>query len=250
MADQTVTMFSPDGGQKPLELWDPIPAASVASGEPVQTGNEHLNINKGNPVAGVWTCSPWESVPAPYDVHEFMIVLEGSIIIEHENGNVQTFGAGESFAMPKGMPCVWRQTEDVRKYYFIFDDPSGAESDNPAALDAIRVVVPATLPQIDAGDAAQFIGDVPTMGLESVMVDPTGQFQVGIWESTPMQRQPATIARSEIMHILEGSGSITNADGVVFNFKAGDTFLVPIGMGYQWHNTEYVKKIFCALTPS
>ena len=250
MTDQTVIMFSPDGGQKPLEPWDPIAAASVASGEAAQTGNEYLSINEGSLVAGVWTCSPWVSVPAPYDVHEFMIVLEGHIIIEHENGNVQSFGPGESFAIPKGTPCVWKQTEDVRKYYFIFDDPSGAESANPTALDAIRVVVPETLPKMDAGDAAQYIGEAPTMGLESVMVDPTGQFQVAIWESTPMQRKPATIARSEIMHILEGSGSITNADGVVFNFKAGDTFLVPIGMGYQWHNTEYVKKIFCALTPS
>ena len=52
------------------------------------------------------------------------------------------------------------------------------------------------------------------------------------------------------MHILEDSGTITNADGVVFEFSAGDTFLVPIGMGYQWHNTEHVKKFFCAFTPS
>ena len=250
MADQTVIMFNPDGGEKPLEPWDPMPASFVAAGNPLETGNEYLNVGNGELTAGVWTCSPWESVPGPYSVNEFMIVLEGHIIIEHENGNVQTFGPGSSFALPKGAPCIWRQTEDVRKYYFIFDDPSGAKPDNPAALDAIRVVVPESLPQIDAGDPSQFIGDVPTMGLESVMLDPTGQFQVGIWESSPMQRQPATIARSEIMHILEGSGSITNADGVAFNFKAGDTFLVPIGMGYQWHNTEYVKKIFCALTPN
>ena len=32
-------------------------------------------------------------------------------------------------------------------------------------------------------------------------------------------------------------------------FKAGDTFMVPIGMGYQWQNDEYVKKIFCSYTP-
>ncbi len=64
-----------------------------------------------------------------------------------------------------------------------------------------------------------------------------------------MQRVPATLARSKLMIILEGSGSITNADGVVFNFKAGDTLLVPVGMGYQWLNTEYVKKVFCSYTP-
>ena len=51
------------------------------------------------------------------------------------------------------------------------------------------------------------------------------------------------------MHILEGSGSITNADGVIFEFSAGDTFLVPIGMGYQWHNDTPVKKFVCSYTP-
>ena len=71
----------------------------------------------------------------------------------------------------------------------------------------------------------------------------------GVWDCSPMQRVPATIERSELMHILEGSGSITNADGVIFNFKAGDTFLVSVGMGYQWKNDEYVKKVFCSYTP-
>ena len=51
------------------------------------------------------------------------------------------------------------------------------------------------------------------------------------------------------MHILQGSGSITNGDGVVFEFKAGDTFLVPVGMGYKWSSGEYVKKLFCSYTP-
>ena len=59
------------------------------------------------------------------------------------------------------------------------------------------------------------------------------KFSAGIWECSPMQRVPATLARSELMHILEGSDTITNADGIIFELQAGDTFLVPIGMGYQ-----------------
>jgi len=63
--------------------------------------------------------------------------------------------------------------------------------------------------------------------------DPEGKFDVGLWDSSPMKRVTSTINRSELMHILQGSGSINNADGVVFNFKAGDTFLVPVSMGKQ-----------------
>ncbi len=47
------------------------------------------------------------------------------------------------------------------------------------------------------------------------------------------------------MHLLEGSVTITNGDGVARTFSAGDTFLVPQGMTYQWDSVGYVKKIFC-----
>ncbi len=87
------------------------------------------------------------------------------------------------------------------------------------------------------------------MGMNVLYQDPGGKFIAGVWESTPMTRVASTIERSELMHIIAGSGSITNADGVVFNFQAGDTFLVPVGMGYQWQNDEYVKKLFCSYTP-
>ena len=105
---------------------------------------------------------------------------------------------------------------------------------------------PFWMPQV----RSMFIGTFGRVCLRSVRCqDPSGRFLAGIWDSTPMTRAPSTIARSELMHILEGSGSITNADGVVFEFGAGDTFLVPIGMGYQWHCNEYVKKLFCSYTP-
>ena len=46
-----------------------------------------------------------------------------------------------------------------------------------------------------------------------------------------MKRVANEIELYELMHILEGSSSITNANGLVFNFKAGDTFMMPVGLG-------------------
>lgn len=121
------------------------------------------------------------------------------------------------------------------------------DSDNHPDLDAILVDLSATLPRVENQDAGAYLSEIPDMGHLTLFKDSSGQMEVGIWECTPMQRKPATLVRSELMHILQGSGSITNADGVVFEFHAGDTFLV--GMGYQWQNVEYVKKVFCSLTP-
>lgn len=249
MADLTVIKYDrngdPDYG---LHDWGAYPPEILQSGAPVQKGHSYLDTASSIFSSGVWDCTAHELLPGPYDVDEFMIVLEGSIIIEHESGQTDRFRAGESFIIPKGTPCSWKQDEYTRKFYAIHDDPDIPLQADPD-LNAIRVDPNAELPIVSGHDPAMYESEVPDMGLLALYKDPSGRFLAGVWDCSPMKRIAGTIERSELMHILEGSGSITNADGVVFNFKAGDTFMVPVGMGYQWQNDEYVKKIFCSYTP-
>ncbi len=250
MADQTVIEFSPNGpDNNGLGEWEPYPDSVIVSGDAIQHGDKYFNIDNGRLYAGVWDCTACELVPGPYEVDEFMIVLEGAIEIAHQSGHSQVFSAGHSFALPRGVPCTWKQSGYARKFFVIFENPSPMDGSETSDLDAIRVDQSASLPRVENQDPGAYLSDIPDMGHLTVFKDASGQMEVGIWECSPMQRKPATLARSELMHILEGSGTITNADGVVFEFSAGDTFLVPIGMGYQWHNQEYVKKVFCAFTP-
>jgi uncharacterized cupin superfamily protein len=248
MADQTVIVFDRDGDPETgLQEWEPIDPATLASGNPRQRGHIYFSTAGERLTAGVWDCTPFSEKRGPYSVDEFMILLEGSLDIENEDGTLQTFRAGEGFVIPKGAVLQWRQGEYLRKFWMIHDNPDSA----PAApgLTALLADAEAPLPAVTGLDPAPFVGDVPEMGQRNLYQDPSGRFLAGIWECSPMQRKPTTIERSELMHIVEGSGSITNADGVVFEFSAGDTFLVPIGMGYQWQNHEYVKKLFCSYTP-
>jgi uncharacterized cupin superfamily protein len=247
MADQTVIKYDRNAEPAGLQQWEAYPVETVKSGNPVQNGHTYLDNDNGVFTSGVWDVTPHELVPGPYDVDEMMIVLEGSIIIEHESGSSQRFRAGDSFIIPKGTPCTWRQDEYARKYWAIYDSNTGLEADPD--LDAILINADAELPSMGQQDPAMYESEVPEMGMLVLYRDPTEKFLAGVWDSTPMKRKPGTIERSELMHILEGSGSITNADGVVFNFNAGDTFMVPVGMGYQWESHEYVKKIFCSYTP-
>jgi uncharacterized cupin superfamily protein len=249
MADLSVIKYDrngdPDYG---LHDWGAYPPEMLRSGEPLQKGHTYLDTASSIFSSGVWDCTAHELLPGPYDVDEFMLVLEGSIIIEHESGHSDRFSAGESFIIPKGTPCSWKQDEYTRKFWAIHDDPDiPLQADS--ALSAIRVDPNAALPIVSGHDPAMYESEVPDMGLLALYRDPSGRFLAGLWDCSPMKRVATTIERSELMHILEGSGSITNADGVVFNFSAGDTFMVPVGMGYQWQNDEYVKKIFCSYTP-
>jgi len=247
MADQTVIVFDRDGDPETgLQTWDPMDPASLASAPPVQRGHVYFSSAAERLTAGVWDRTPFEEKRAPYPVDEFMILLEGALDIENEDGSIQTFRAGEGFVIPRGAVLRWQQSVYLRKFWMIHDDPNAAPA---AGLSALRMEPDAPLTPVSGLEQAPFLGEIPRMGLNLVYQDPSGKFQAGIWDCTPMQRVPTTIERSELMHILAGRGSITNADGVVFEFAAGDTFLVPVGMGYQWHNTEYVRKLFCSYTP-
>lgn len=247
MVDQTVIKYYPNGPEdRGLSPWEEISDLFIKSGTPVQRGLEYFSTANGKLTSGVWDCTAHELNPEPYEVDEFMIVLEGSVHIDLDSGGTETFKAGESFVIPNGLPCSWRQSEYIRKYFVILESSSIDADSN--TRETIRVNPSADLPKITTHDATQYLSDVPDMGWLTLYKDASAQLEVGVWDCSPMKRVAVTIARNELMHILEGSGSITNADGVVFEFSAGDTFLVPIGMGYQWENSEYVKKVFCSFT--
>lgn len=249
MTDLTVIKFDPYGHPETgLQTWDPIPRDLITSGDPIQRGHQYFSTENDKITSGVWDCTAYTQIRGPYEVDEFMLVLEGSISIDDSAGNTQTFRAGDSFILPRGTDCVWKQSEYARKFYIIHDNPSSTTVENPEGLAPIRVDLSAELPRVAAHDESLYMGNIPDMGMNVLFADPTGKYIAGVWECSPMQRIPATFERSELMHILEGSGSITNADGIVFNFEAGDTFLVPAGMGYQWKNDEYVKKVFSSYT--
>ena len=248
MPDLQVIEFDRNGpADTGLQPWDPLPAEILQSGNPLQSGHTYHEIDGGVFTAGVWDCTEHQLLSSAYEVDEFMIVLEGSIIIEHDDGETRRFREGESFVIPRGTPCSWKQDEYVRKFWAIHAPNTELLGD--PALHAILADPHLPLAPVAGLEASDFETGIPEMGLISLYRDPTGSFEAGIWECSPMRRVPGRLARSELMHILEGNGSITNADGVVFEFGPGDTFLVPLGMGYQWCNETPVKKLFCSYTP-
>lgn len=249
MADLTVIKYDRKGDREyGMHDWGAYPPEALQSGNPEQNGHTYLDTASSIFYSGVWDATPHELQPGPYDVDEFMIVLAGSIIIEHESGESQRFRAGESFIIPKGAPITWKQDEYALKYFAIHDDPDiPLQADS--SLNAMLVNPKAELPAVTEQDPSMYESEVPEMGWLTLYKDPSGRFQAGVWDCSPMKRVATKIERSELMHILEGNGSITNADGEVFNFKKGDTFIVPVGMGYQWQNDSYVRKLFCNYTP-
>jgi len=51
-----------------------------------------------------------------YDSKEMCLILEGKIKVQTESEEVE-FGKGDFVIFPKGLKCVWKVLEPVRKLY-------------------------------------------------------------------------------------------------------------------------------------
>lgn len=245
MAAPRISLFDPN---VPLALWDEIPAADLESGAPVQHGHYYLPPDAYGMQAGVWDCTAMTTRAGPYSVNEFMLILEGEVHMLEADGTRTAIGPGESFIIPKGTDCQWIQPGYVRKFFVIFDDPSGKLVE-PAARRVIKIDPKAPLAPADAPDPATLIGPAPEWRDNTLFTDATGQWTVGIWHSTPFHRQPGPINRHELMHLLEGAVTLPDGEGGTKRYAAGDSFLVPLAAHYEWDSAEPVKKIFCSFTP-
>lgn len=54
---------------------------------------------------------PWH-----YDDTEHCLILEGKVTVTFENDEI-TFGAGDYVTFPKGLSCIWKIHEPVKKHY-------------------------------------------------------------------------------------------------------------------------------------
>ncbi len=245
MSVSEITKFETDGpAGEGLVEWDPISTDELIEGEPVQRGHMYYDNKDTGLCAGVWDCTPMTGKMEPYSVNEFMHVLEGDVTIVHEDGSELTVSAGESFVIPKGTICSWKQPNYIRKFFVIHDEASGAEAADPSALRAMKIDTATPLQPTDVPDPTIFEGDAPTQHEHTIYEDPTGQFIVGLWQSTPFERAAAPFNRCELMMPLEGSMTLMG-DGTETAFGPGDATFVPEGAPCGWRSNEDVKKVYC-----
>ena len=229
-----------------LEQWPDFPESEIASGSRAQRGHAWFEDKALGLSAGIWEAEANISHWMNYPVTEFMLVLEGEVVIVEETGETR-IGSGESFIIPKGLRCRWTQPGKVKKFFVIFEDSSGAASQGPLKvikLDPKVKLQPSTPPSADI-----LHSPVPTQHAHEYFEDATGQFTVGLWDTTGYHRKLSDFPRHELMHLFEGSVTFTDDKGGSQTFKAGDTFFVPLGTPNSWKSEGYLRKIYCIFQP-
>ena len=229
-----------------MEQWLDFPESEIASGSRAQRGHAWFEDKTIGLSAGIWEAEANISHWMNYPVTEFMLVLEGEVVIVEETGETR-IGSGESFIIPKGLRCRWTQPGKVKKFFVILEDSAGA---GPGPLKVIKVdpkvkLQPSTPPSADI-----LHSPVPKQHAHEYFEDATGKFTVGIWDTTGYHRKLLDFNRFELMHLLEGAVTFADDKGKSQTFKAGDTFFVPLGTPNSWKSEGYLRKIYCIFQPN
>ena len=175
--DQGIIRFDPEGppGQG-LEPMVEITPDMLVEGSASERCHNYYTSPSGLLTAGVWKCTAHTLEFGPYPVDEFMLVLDGSVNIVHEDGHEEIFRAGDAFVIPKGLPCQWKQTESIHKIYVILDDPETPIPDQPASNRAIRLSASEGLKKLELSNPENFEGGTPTQEDCSAFEDTTDRF--------------------------------------------------------------------------
>lgn len=202
-----------DPGKLALEPLDLDPAAFHS---PLPVQNYHLVFADEaiGMAVGIWDTTTMQEAFGPYPGDEYITVLEGSFSILDADGNAVTGHAGQSATFRNGIPVSWKQEGYLRKVYLTLMDP-GAGVPRIASAEGGVIVLDGT--PSGKGGRVVFRNDAGTMTVEH---------RVHAGTDLP----PAATDRHELCRNLSGEIVLTDGEGRLHRFAAGDHLFLPKGV--------------------
>jgi uncharacterized cupin superfamily protein len=239
-----------DTGMPAMEL----DQADFQGALPEQHLHEYFNDDELGLNAGVWTTTDMQEAFGPYPGDEMMWVLEGQVDMIDGDGKATHVNEGETFCIRNGIPISWKQVGFLRKFYITYADPK-ADPQNIDTADGGVIVLNAealqqAMEKMDTTDPFVIKGNPPVQHDSNAFTNDAGNLFIGMWDSTAFESEMLPFPCYEFVQLLEGEITITEQDGTVNVFVAGDVFLVPEGTVCSWKTTGYVKKFYCMLDTS
>ncbi len=71
-----------------------------------------------------------------------------------------------------------------------------------------------------------------------------GTVLAGVWECAPCREEIEAYPVNEMMTVVSGAVTLTNADGSSDTFRAGDTFFIAKGTKCVWEINEKLRKYY------
>ena len=93
-------------------------------------------------------------------------------------------------------------------------------------------------------DAEAFTGDERLELNHTFFATEDESILSGVWLCAPCKEEIESYPVHEMMTVISGSVTLTDADGQCQTFTAGDTFFIPKGTKCIWHITETLRKFY------
>ncbi|MEO1191348.1 MAG: cupin domain-containing protein [Pseudomonadota bacterium] len=195
---------------------------------------------------GVWTTTDMQEAFGPYPGDEFMLLLEGRVVMVDGDGGETAIETGQTFVLRNGIPISWKQEGFLRKLFLLYQNPAEAPPRVETAAGGILVLDPTT-PGADLTPVDDPIGGGQQRE-RVIFTNDAGSLTVGEWESSAFASQPQPYGVHEFVQLIEGAVTITELNGEEQQFQAGDVFFIPKGTHCGWRAEGPVRKYYVAVT--
>lgn len=98
----------------------PTPAHKCVSGQPLQTYQNYYKSEDGNLAAGIWSCEVG-TFTVNFTEHEYIHILNGTIIIKDNNGQELRLTSGMHVVIPQGFQGTWQIVEAATKVFVNYE---------------------------------------------------------------------------------------------------------------------------------
>ena len=89
--------------------------------------DQHIHLYFEDPAlglsVGVWHTTQMQEAFGPYPGDEFMIVLEGRVLMTDGKGGEVAIEQGQGFSIRNAIPVSWKQVGPMRKFFLLYQDP-------------------------------------------------------------------------------------------------------------------------------
>ncbi|WP_427969394.1 cupin domain-containing protein [Altererythrobacter sp.] len=218
-------------------------AATPAGDDPFGHDARELDIGAGPCTVKAIALAAGSGASEALDGDTFVLVTKGAVQLTGSNGAVD-LAAGESAVIARGTPFSWRAQKPATLIGMSYPLGEGGQArivkiDNNASLN------PSNPPADEV-----LISEKPSCRSNNHFSSEDGQFSCGVWDSTPYTRKPIFFHHTELMHLLAGEVTFTDAVGTTATFSKGDTLIIEQGAECSWDSRVNVAKIYSTFKPA
>jgi uncharacterized cupin superfamily protein len=180
---------------------------------------------------------------AGLDADTWVLAERGTVSISGPAGDVE-LQPGQAAVITRKTAFSWRSAADATLIGMTYPEgPAGEPGITPIDNNA-------ALKSSNPPAAHLLLGETPSCRSNNQFSSADGLYSSGIWDSTPYQRKPIFFHHTELMHLLAGSVTFTDAEGRTKTFAKGDTYIIEQGAECSWDSQEHVAKIYSLFRPA